>query len=530
MEPLAILAAAIAVVAVLLVGLMDQRGEGPLSDEWMYQWSAQQLAAGHLRIWPELSPLSLVQGAAAAAMFHLGAPLSIARLTEIPFLLLCAVTTAMTAMRLGATRSWAAVTGTSVALSPVLLFTATGLLSDAAYLGLLGTGMYLGVRWLQNGAGLVAVVGIALLAGLQRQFGVELLAALGLVVMFRRERRALPLGVGLVVAGAISTALLLAGPPALRISGVRIGELASNPVPSLLLKSLGLVFEFGPMLGLAALPLAMRLWLSPAPGRTSRWSLVPFVLGVATVTGSSFLALRTGGSIFPGPILDPRGLGALDRIAYAGKPSPYPAFLALVFMLIVIAAAAAALLRCSGRWVQWDRRGCLAFLLLLAGLQVAPLLIVGIGDRYFMPIVLVLAPVLALMASSGPSRWPKLSAAWAVGGLMMLVGVYVVGEADFLAWHNARHQLAIAAYAAFSIREPNLGEDGSVRYIIPIYERTGVVVPPDNHPELLLEFAAASDPRPGVAYGPWPVAGKVVAVCLRDYPTCNARLSLLHLR
>jgi hypothetical protein len=422
------------------------------------------------------------------------------------------------------------VTGASVALSPVLLFTATGLLSDAPYLGLLGTAMYLGVRWLQGGRGLFPVLAIAVLAGLQRQFGVEVLIALGVIVMFRREERAALLGLALVVTGGVLSVLLLAGPAALHISGGRIGELASNPGATLLRKSLGLVLELGPMLGLAALPLALRLWVAPPRGGQSRWSLVPFALGVTTVTGSCFLALRSGGSIFPGPILDPNGLGANDNISYVGKSAPYPAILAVAFMTLVTAAAITALMRCARGWVAWDRRGCLPFLILLAGLQVAPLLVVGTGDRYFMPVVLALAPVLALMASAGPVRWLRASAVWAVGGLLLLVAVYGVGEADFLAWHSARHRLAVAAYGVFSPREPNLGEDGRLIYAIPVYERTGVLAPTDYPAELLLGFASSGDPRPGVEYGPWPVAGKVVAMCLRDFSDCNARLARLDLR
>lgn len=513
-----------------VVGFMDLRGEGPLSDEWMYQWSVQQLAAGHLRIWPDLSPLSLVQGLAAAATVRLGAPLPVERLTEVPFLLLCAVTTAMTASRLGAARSWAVVTGASAALSPVLLFTATGLLSDAAYLGLLGTAMYLGVRWLQSGRGLVWVFAIAVVAGLQRQFGVEVLVALGVVIIFRRDGQAAVLGAALVLAGCVLSVLLLVGPPALHISGVRIGELASNPLPSLPFKLFGALLEVGPMLGLATLPLALKLWTSPAPGASTRWSLVPFGLGVATVAGSCFLAVRSGGSIFPGPILDPRGLGANDNISYVGKVVPYPPLLAVALMLLVSAAAAAALVRHARGWVSWDSRGALPFLAVLGGLQVAPLMVVGIGDRYFMPVVLAIAPVLALLASAGPSRWPRASAAWAVAGLLTLLATYGVGEADFLAWHGARHRLALDAYTVFPPQEPNLGEDGSLIYAVPLYESTGRLRSLNYPAELLLEFAPSTDPRPGVAYGPWPVSGKVVAVCLRDLPDCSARLDGLHLR
>lgn len=528
----AMLATAVSMVllAVLAVLFFDLRGEGPLSDEWMYQWSAGQLASGHLHIWPELSPLSLVQGGVAAAAFRLGAPLTIARFTEVPFLLMGFGATLMTGVRLGADRAWASVAAASVVLSPVLLFTATGLLSDAAYFGLMGLAILLAVRYLQTGRRLGLMIAAAILAGLQRQFGVGLLVAVGVVLLFRREDRQPVRGVLLALLGITLAAMLLFGPPALHISGGRIGELTAGLTPAQrAFTVLGLLFETGPMLGLVALPMALRLALAPPSAPPSRTALVPFALAVVGGCAAVFYALHGGGSVFPGPILNPHGLGALDRISPAGKASPYPSWFFSGFMILVTVASLVALGRCSRAWVRWDPRGSQPALLLLAASQVAPLVIVGTGDRYFLPVIAPLAPLLAVMASAGSSRWSGLSNGWAGIGLCFLLAVYVLGEGDFIAWHNARHHLAVAAYTKFPSLEPNLGEDGAFTYAIPGYEKTGRIVPIDAHPELLLEFAAVADPRPGLRYGPAP-KGKVVVVCLRDFASCESRVRQLHLQ
>jgi hypothetical protein len=165
----------------------------------------------------------------------------------------------------------------------------------------------------------------------------------------------------------------------------------------------------------------------------------------------------------------------------------------------------------------------------LAAFQVAPILVVGIGDRYYLPIMLAVAPLLALMASAGSPRAPGRSMVWAVAGLVGLLGIYGMGELDFLAWHNARYRLAQAVFPRFAPAEPNLSEDSSRRHDIPVFERTGRLAPVNNDPELMLAFAGPDDPRPGVVYGPWP-RGKVVAVCLRNVDDCRARLAEVGLR
>ena len=208
------------------------------------------------------------------------------------------------------------------------------------------------------------------------------------------------------------------------------------------------------------------------------------------------------GMIFPGNVFSPLGFAAI-----LPGPKP-PIFPGPVFQAIEIAAVITFVMLLVVRRGWWSptlipRDGGL--LLLISAAQFLPMLAVQIFvyDRYFLPVIAPLIPVVAAVAS-GAARQP-VARAWAGVALAAGLIVYVAGEQDYLAWQAARDRAALIAYQAVPRDQVQAGFEANAVYVeLPNYERTGradlfAILGP-AHPRITLRFAPASDPQPGVPY------------------------------
>jgi hypothetical protein len=176
--------------------------------------------------------------------------------------------------------------------------------------------------------------------------------------------------------------------------------------------------------------------------------------------------------------------------------------------------------------MSWRRlQPGVALMLLLGIAQLVPLLIGRTFDRYYLPAVVVVLPVIALMATR---TRPVPGGAATVAAVLTMVGgllLYVIGEQDYQSWQSARDA---AARQAFATTPPALVQAGfeanGVYFELPGYERYGLpdrapILNPEllpsivgpAHPVVRLEYASPDDPRPGVSYRSI-ASGKIVII------------------
>ena len=144
-------------------------------------------------------------------------------------------------------------------------------------------------------------------------------------------------------------------------------------------------------------------------------------------------------------------------------------------------------------------------LVLVSAAQFLPLLVVQvfIYDRYFLPVIAPLVPLVAVIAT-GAARQPA-ARAWATVALAGGLILYAAGEQDYLAWQGARDRAAHIAYQLAPRDQVQAGFEANAVYVeLPKYERTGradlfAILGPE-HPRITLRFAPASDPATGVSY------------------------------
>jgi hypothetical protein len=198
------------------------------------------------------------------------------------------------------------------------------------------------------------------------------------------------------------------------------------------------------------------------------------------------------------------------------KPNPFP--LALFFALEGLAVIGVAVL------LLWRRRGWAllrsdpgrVFIVTLALLHIPLMIFTSPLDRYYLPVVGLLAPVTASLVSHpgaasavtsnrGALRFSG-SEVWALAVMIVFLCVYAVGEQDYQAWQMARDQAARLAYRSYPADRVDAGYEAVATYVaVPQEARTGHtdintidLHPPD--PVVQLEFSSPRDPRPGVDY------------------------------
>jgi len=487
--------AAIGLVALVIFDLSPPLA---FNDDWMYAWSVRQLLAGHgLHSFPESTALALVQ-VLWAAVFSVGhADQRLLRLSVVPFVALTGWCSYWLARRLGADRFWALVAGTTLLAMPLFMANATTFMSDNVYVGLVMAIALTGLTWITGGRWRWLCVALLLLAPLQRQVGLALVPAVTLGLLLwkrptwsRSDSLALAAIWTLPAFAVVVAGRLVVNQPLYSVVGtwnLDIGH-AIFPLPALL--------------GLALIPFGAALaFRRAAPGRESGWSMASAALGVVGAIGC-LVDLGQFGMTFPGNVLSPLGFTA---ILSGAKP---PIFSGLVFRALEIAAVTTFVLLFILRRRSWTPRalGAEAQVLVLIGAsQLLPLLVVNlfVYDRYFLPVIAPLVPLVAVVATRALHQ--RAARSWALAAIAAGLALYVVGEQDYLAWQAARDRAALLAYRTAPAVEVQAGFEANAAYVeLPSYERTGradlfAILGP-THPQITLLFASASDPRPGISY------------------------------
>jgi hypothetical protein len=494
----AILTLAAAGLAALVI--FDLSPPLAFNDDWMYSWSVRQLVAGHgLHSFPESTALALVQVIWGAA-FSLGhADQRLLRLSVVPLVLLTGWCSYRLARRLGADRFWSSVAGATLLAMPLFMANATSFMSDNFYVGLLMAIALTSVAWIRGGRWRWLCVTLVVLAPLQRQVGIALVPAVTLgLLLWKRPTWQRSDSLALAAIWTLPAAALLAA------GRLVVGQPLYAGAPPLGFNVEHAVFPLPAMLGLALIPFLAALAFRPAaPGRESWWSVASAGLGVVGVIGC-LADLSQFGMTFPGNVLSPLGFTA---ILPGSKP---PIFPGPVFRALEIAAVTSfvALFILRRRW--WTPRalgGDALLLVLLSAFQFLPLMAVEwfVYDRYFLPVIAPLIPVIAAVAARAHHQGAART--WAAAAIAAGLTLYVVGEQDYLAWQSARDRAALLAYQTASPDQVQAGFEANAVYVeLPRYERTGradlfAVLGP-AHPDITLVFAPAADPRRGVSLRP----------------------------
>ncbi|HLQ61386.1 MAG TPA: hypothetical protein VK131_05955 [Candidatus Acidoferrales bacterium] len=506
-------------LALALLVFFDLGPPLAFNDDFEPAWSVRQLVAGHgFRTLPDQAALGLVQ-IVWAALVTFGHPdQRWLRLSLVPFALVSAAALYWLARRQGASRGWAAVAGAGLLCAPLYLGLATSFMTDVAYLALLLLAAVHGWRWVVEGRSLLACSVLVALASLQRQQGAALLLALtaGLALaargraVGRREWGELAgLWAAVALAQGLTLLLGLATPQAVgRLAGLSagLGDRLQNP------GELARALATAPLVGgLVALPFLAALAFAASEPRRWTWAaLVPAAIALLAVGFAVQTSLHSA-AIFPSNYWNHRGLNPLNLAG--SKPALYPLAVYVGSELAAVAVVAVALVLRARDWSPKAGGTGGTFLVLVGLSQLLPVLVTGVWDRYYLPVVLPLLPVLAAMASR--TARPRLASAWSVAALAAGLAAYAAGEQDYQAWQQARDQAAQLAYRTVAPERVDAGYEAYAVYVyVPTLERTGrlpgglpasatgqvdlVRGPAD--PAVRLSFANADDTHPGIAY------------------------------
>lgn len=492
---IAVLTLAAAGLAALVI--FDLSPPLAFNDDWMYAWSVRQLVNGHgLHAFPESTALALVQ-VVWAALFSLGhADQRLLRLSVVPLVLLTGWCSFQLARRLGADRFWSSVAGATLLAMPLFMANATTFMSDNFYTGLVMAAALTSLAWITGGRYRWLCVTLLVLAPLQRQAGMTLIPAVTLgLLLWKRPTWQRSDSLALAAIWTLPAAALL-GADRLVVSQPLYSAGSFEP-------NVGhAIFPLPAMVGLGLIPFLAALAFRPAaPGRESAWSLASVGLGVVGAIGC-LVDLAQFGMIFTGNVLSSLGFTA---ILPGSKP---PIFPGPVFKALEVAAVTTFVLLFVLRRRWWNPRTLgqpSLVLVFIAASQLLPLVVVPwfVYDRYYLPLIAPLLPVIAAIAARAHHQGAAKSwAAAAIAGGLML---YVVGEQDYLAWQAARDRAAHLAYGMAPRDQVQAGFEANGVFVeLPSYDRTGhadlfAILGPAS-PQITLLFAPASDPRPGVSY------------------------------
>ena len=497
----------LAAAGLIALVIFDLSSPLALNDDWMYAWSVQQLVAGHgLRVFPESTALALPQ-VVWGALFSLGHPdPRLLRLSVVPVVALTGWISFVLARRLGADRFWSAVAGTTLVAMPLFMTNATSFMTDNVFVGIVMAVALTSLAWVGDGRWRWLCVALLVLAPLERQVGLALIPAVTLGLACWKRRAWERADTAALIATWVLPVVAVAAAGRLVISRPLYA-----PADLFQLHVGHAVFPLAAMLGLGLIPYGAALALRPRMrGRESAWSVAWTAVGVVGAIGC-LVDLAQFGMIFPGNVFSPLGFTA---ILAGSKPPIVPG---LIFQAVEVAAIVTFVMLLIVRRRWWTpsvlrRDGALLALLSIA--QFLPLVAVQvfIYDRYFLPVIAPLVPLIAAIATATPRQ--RVARIWATAALAGGLAMYGVGEQDYLAWQAARDQAARLAYQSTPRDQVQAGFEANGVYVeLPRYERTGqadlfAILGP-SHPTVTLRFAGPSDPRSGVPYGSL-APGKIV--------------------
>ncbi|MGI8610340.1 MAG: hypothetical protein ACR2MY_14145 [Candidatus Dormibacteria bacterium] len=485
----------------------------PLNDDWVYSEPARRLATGHgLHLFPEVAVPAIPQIGLGALAWALHPSHSALRLESLLAAAAAVVLVVVLSRRLGARPYWSLLAGACLAVFPVFAGVSAAFMTEPLYLALLLGTAVLGLGWLRDGRRSPWILPLLLAAALDRQHALGIAIALVAAILAmgggRRKRDDLLL----LLACLAATAAGLLFPVVADLATPRMGFRVSTAGGSTLHLVVPAVAYTPRLLGLLTLPFGYALARVAWAGSPARGVVV--VSLAAAVLGTASLVLPDGAR---GTYLTAAGLGPLTLDG--DKPLLLTGVLPLLKVLAV--AAFTAMVAATYRRVRVRALSpAMVFLVVLALTQAAPMLTFSVYDRYYLPVLVILLPMVAVLPGGDvPS---SASAAWAAAALVALGALFVAGQQDYLAWQASRDRLAQEVAAAQPDATLFGGYETYGTYIlIPRFEAgmyggpTGPDLPsfvgPAN-PGITIEFARRGDPRPGIDYASL-APGRVVMVC-----------------
>lgn len=510
---------AIGAAAIAALIFFDLGPRLAFNDDWLYAWSTRELIEAHrVHMFPLQAALALVQ-VVWAALFTLGHPdPRLLRLSVVPFVLLASYATYRLARGLGAGPFWSALAAVSLLATPLYLTGATSFMSDSIYIGLLMAVALTGCTWIERGTGRLTCIVLTALCILQRQLGVLLPLAFTVTFLLTRGKSGVArrdwLGLAGMWAGALvawTGPIVLHWAPATQAPRLTL-LLSVDPIHQILM-----VLVYLPaLLGLCFLPLVTALAFQAPPLRRGPRAVAlagAVLAAIAYVNVVIWLAHWVAGHgymIYPGNVWTPVGFTPTvggDKVPLF----PGPVFAAIQVLTVLTFSVLLLQRRLTGALMAQGRQGTL--LVALAASQLVPLFLLypGLHDRYYLPVVAPLVPLLATLAAR--TRHPRLAGAWALLVLLCGLGLYVLGQQDYEAWQVAADRAARLAYQTAAPAEVQAGYEANGVYAeVPAYEQSGRLIAPEllalggfavsgpAHPRLRLRYAPPDDPRPGVDY------------------------------
>lgn len=505
-------------VGLALVAYFDLRTNSVISDEYARRWTIQQFLAGKgIRLWgfnPNLAfaAVALVPGA-------IGLDPRTWRLAGLPFLVAAGVFLYRTSRDLGATRFWAAVAAVAFVSSPLTLSVGTGMMTETAFVGMEAAAVWCSLRWLRSGTHRWwAVVTVAALP-LQRPQGIMIAASLAVVLVLawlrRRPDRKDVVALASVLIASAGTfglgyylkrdAIGGFGYPGLHPSGVAF--------------AMYVIAALCPILGFISLPFLAALIRRDRADSLPSWAgKVTVPMAVIGLIFGPVVTIPQLGSIFPGVHLAAAGVGP-SNLNSKTDLLPQPVFAAV--QLVVVIGFLVVLIWRRRDWSPNRFGRADQFLVLSGALQVLLIYFSGsVFDRYYLPVLLPVIPILAVWASRVGSD-TRVSRFFAAGACVLLLAYFGVGQQDFTEWSNARDRAATVAFSRVSSpSDVSAGFEEDAEHIwIPAADHPDAHLPHgvSVHPKLWVVNAPISDPRPGFAYSSI-ASGKLIIVDATPVP------------
>ena len=441
-------------------------GDFPLNDDWSFGLSVKRLLqTGDFRPTGWTS-MTLITQTLWGFLFCLPAGFSFTALRLSTLLLsLCSVLVVYLLVRqVHPSRLLATVAALTVGFNPIGYALSNTFMTDVPFTALFLVAAWFFARSLQTGSDFALLCGLAcaLAATLCRQLGLAAPAAFAICLVWSRGLSARWL-VRAVVTLAICLGTLLAFQHWLRATG-RIPALFTlknqvlfpklgNPraLVSGLAKHIGTALLY---LGWFSLPVTILALPTVAAARRKRRAfIIACCAGCAFVLCSVFVLLLTRGPMpTAGNIVVAQGIGPLSlrdvhilnlpHVPTLGKPFWLAVTAASLLggALLVGAAAGAA----ASAWpflkpvrIQHDQTAGL-FFLLCGGIYLAPILVIGGWDRYYIPALPFLLVGIAALASGSWSGQTRVRLALAALLLASLSTFAVFGTRDYFAWNRVR--------------------------------------------------------------------------------------------
>jgi putative effector of murein hydrolase LrgA (UPF0299 family) len=439
---------------IIVLILINPIGEFPINDDWAYSqnvWFLSEEGRLHFSDWPGMTLIAqTLTGALFTSVF--GFSFSILRLTTLGFGICFLIVFYSLLRRLNIQKGISSLTVLVVFFSPLFLSLSFTFMTEMYfflffYLSLLFYHSYL----LKNKfILLMASSMIALIATLTRQTGIIIPIAIGITGLIRSGLKVRNIFISLlpfvIVAGGLWAYQLW-----LDVSGnvygnyARTGDLLENLKHLHLESVLGKTGTILMYLGLFLLPISLRAMGSVSlPRSRGTWILLTGILALLTACIVFAYGRFPAPNVFYNLGLGPRLVKDVywgDNISLMLSSTGWIIIkcfaIAGIYLLVLGLFTREFKLGEMIRGIQNDNRKATLFTILLmcSGYFVYIVLNRFFFDRYTLPLIILLAIIIASVIKSPAGKWLRVSA-WVVLGIFMFFSV--TAEHDFMEWNRAR--------------------------------------------------------------------------------------------